>query len=134
MTFLESASLKKKKRNVMKRIKQFYKISKKGNKKKSCHLVPKVVIDLPFEGRKVEGSQKYRRRERVPKKGSRGKKNITEPINFRIGEFHTIVVGKCCLPCGMWPSHWSWNTGGQFIRVVTKVLAVEKEIEKTPCG
>ena len=59
--FLESASLKNKK---MKRIKQFYKISKKGNKKKSCHLVPKVVIDLPFEGRKVEGSQKYRRRER----------------------------------------------------------------------
>ena len=22
--------------------------------KESCHLVPKVVIDLPFEGRKVE--------------------------------------------------------------------------------
>ena len=32
--------------------------------KKSCHLVPKV-IDLPFEGRKVEGSLKYSRRERV---------------------------------------------------------------------
>ena len=61
--FLESASHKKRKRNVMKRIKQFYKISKKGNKKKSGHLVPKVVIDLPFERRKVEGSRKYRRRE-----------------------------------------------------------------------
>ena len=31
--FLDSASLKKRKRNVMKRIKQFYEISKKGNKK-----------------------------------------------------------------------------------------------------
>ena len=72
--FLESASLKKWKRKVMKRIKQMHKISKMGNnnrKKKSCHLVPKVVIDLPFEGRKVEGSQKYRRRERVPKARSR---------------------------------------------------------------
>ena len=28
--------------------------------KKSSHVVPKVVIDLPFEGRKVEGSRKYR--------------------------------------------------------------------------
>ena len=125
--FLESASLDKRKRNVMKRIKQFYKISKKGNKKKSCHLVPKVVIDLPFEGRKVKGSQKYRRRERVPKAGSRGEETITEPINSHIGEFHTIVVGKCCLPCGTWPSHWRWNTGSQFTSAVTKVIAVEKE-------
>ena len=91
--FLESVSLKKRKRKALKRIKQFYKISKKGDKK-SCHLVPKVVIDLPFEGRKVEGSQKYRRRERVPKAGSRREEIITEPINSRIGEFHTIVVGK----------------------------------------
>ena len=119
--FLESASLEKRKRNVMKRIKQFYKISKNGNKKKSCHLVPKVVIDLPFEG-----SRKYRIRERVPKVGSRGEETITEPIKSRIREFHTIVVGKCCLPCGTWPSHWRWNTGGQFIRAVTKVIAVEK--------
>ena len=74
----------------MKRIKQVYKISKKCNKK-SCHLVPKVVIDLPFEGRKVEGSRKYRGRERVPKVGSRREETITEPINSRIGEFHTIV-------------------------------------------
>ena len=75
---------------------------KKVIKKNPCHLVPKVVIDLPFEGRKVEGSQKYRRRERVPKVGSRGKETITEPNNSHIGEFHTIVVGKCCLPCGIW--------------------------------
>ena len=93
---------------------------KKGNTKKSWHLVPKVVIDLPFEGRKVEGSWKYGRRERVPKTGSRREETITEPINSRIGEFHIIVVGKCCLPCGMWPSHWGWNAGGQFIRAVTK--------------
>ena len=110
----------------MKRIKQFYKLSKKSNKIKSCHLVPKVVIDPPFEGRKVERSLKYRRRARVPKVGSRGEETITEPINSRIGEFHTIVVGKCCLPCGIWPSHWKWNTGGQFIRAVTKVTVVEK--------
>ena len=131
MSFLESASLEKRKRNVMKRIKQFYKISKKGNKKKSCHLLPKVAIDLPLEGRKVEGSQKYRRRERVLKAGSRGEETITEPINSRIGEFHTIVVGKCCLPCGTWPSHWRWNTGSQFIREVTKVIAVERDREAT---
>ena len=77
--FLESASLRKRKRKTMKRTKQKYKISKKGNKKKSCHLVPKVVIDLPFEERKVEGSRKYRR-ERVPKTGSRREETITEPI------------------------------------------------------
>ena len=58
-------------------------------KKKSCHLAPKVVIDLPFEGRKVKGSRKYRGRERVPKVGSRREETITEPINSRIGEFHT---------------------------------------------
>ena len=62
-------------------------------KKISCHLVPKVVIDLPFEGRKVKGGPKYRR-ERVPKAGSRKEETITEPINSRIGEFHTRVVGK----------------------------------------
>ena len=59
-----------------------------------------MVIDLPFEGRKVEGSQKYRRRERVPKAGTRGEETITEPINSRIGEFHTIAVGK-------WWHHYS---------------------------
>ena len=92
-----------------------------------------MVIDLPFEGRKVEGSRKYRGRERVPKVGSRREETITEPINSRIGEFHTIVVGKCCLTCGTWPSHWRWNAGGQFIRTVTKVIAVE-EIVKPPCA
>ena len=40
-------------------------------KKNSCYLVPKVMIDLLFEGRKVEGSHKYRRKERVPQEGSR---------------------------------------------------------------
>ena len=96
--FLESASLKKRKRKVVKRIKQIYKISKKCNKK-SYHLVPRVVIDLPFEGRKVEGSWKYRGRESIPKAGSRMEETITELINSRIGEFHTIAVGKCCLMC-----------------------------------
>ena len=71
----------------MKRVKQVYKISKKCYKK-SCHLVPKVVIGLPFEGRNVEGSRKYGGRERVPKVGSRREETITEPINSRIGEFH----------------------------------------------
>ena len=89
-------------------------------------MIPKVVIDLPFEGRKVEGSWKYRRRERVPKAGRRKGETISEPINSCIGEFQTIAVGKCCLPCGMWPSCWRWNTGSQFIRAVAKVIAVEK--------
>ena len=70
---------KKRKRKAVQRIKQIYKTSKRVIKKKSCHLVPKVVIDLPFEGRKVEGSRKYRRRERVPKAGSRREETITEP-------------------------------------------------------
>ena len=61
---------------------------------KSCHLVPKVVIDLPLEGRKDERSRKYRRRERVSKAGSRREETITEPINSCFGEFYTIVVGK----------------------------------------
>ena len=55
--FLESASLRKRKRKEMERIKQIYKISKKGNKKISCHLVPKVEIALPFEGRQAEESR-----------------------------------------------------------------------------
>ena len=50
-----------------------------------------MVIDLPFEGRKVEGSQKYRSRERVPKEGSRREETITEAINSCTGDFHTIV-------------------------------------------
>ena len=62
-----------------------------GNKKVSCHLVPKVVINLPFEGRKVEGSWKYRSRERVPKEGSRREETITEVINSCTGDFHTMV-------------------------------------------
>ena len=73
------------------------KIFKKGNrrrrerkKKKSCHLVLKVVTDLPFEGRKVEGSQKYRKRERVPKAGSRREflhwRVPCNPIQFNIAQ------------------------------------------------
>ena len=49
------------------------------------------MIDLPFEGRKVEGSRKYRGRERVPKVGSRREETITEPINSRIGEFQDTL-------------------------------------------
>ena len=80
--FLEFASLKKRKRKAMKKVNQIYKISKKGKKKKKkriCHLVPNMVIDLLFEGKKVEGSRKYRRKERVPKVGSRREETITEP-------------------------------------------------------
>ena len=77
--FLESPFLKKRKRNVMKRIKQIYKISKKGNIKKSCHLVPKVVINLPFEGRKVEGSRKYRRRREFQKLYNKQSAKISLP-------------------------------------------------------
>ena len=70
----------------MERIKQIYKIPKKGNKKKSCHLVPKVVIDLLFEGRKAEGSQKHRRRERVPKVGSRREETIIITLKVHLIE------------------------------------------------
>ena len=65
----------------MKRIKKKFIKYLKSPIKKSCHLVPTVAIDLPFEGRKVEGSWKYRGRERVPKVGSRREETITEPIN-----------------------------------------------------
>ena len=50
--FLESVSLKKRKRKAMTRIKQIVKLFKKRNsniyveEKKSCHLIPKVVIEL----------------------------------------------------------------------------------------
>ena len=91
MPFLESVSLKKKeKKGNKKKIKYLIRVIEK----KSCHLVPNVVIDLPFEGRKVEGSWKYRRRERVPKAGGRREETITELINSCIGEFHKIIVGK----------------------------------------
>ena len=139
MPFLKSVSLKKRKRKAMKRIKQIDKTKrvivkkKKKNKtkKKSCHLVPKVVIDLSFEGRKVEGSRKYRKRE-SPKAGSRREETITEPINSCNGIPHN---------CGqMMPAVWK----------VAKPLEVEyrqpvhrssdqsnsgrKEIEKSSCG
>ena len=80
---------------------KFIKYLKSVIKKKSCHLVPKVVIDLPFEGRKVEGRWKYRGRERVPKLGSRREETITEPINSRIGEFPQNSCGQ------MLPDVWN---------------------------
>ena len=132
--FLESASLEKRKRSVLKRIKQFYKISKKSNKKKSYHLVPKVVIDLHFEGRKVEGSWKYSRRERVPKARSRGEETITEPINSRIGEFHTNSCGQMLADV--------WNVAKplevEYRRPIHQSSdqsnSVRKEKVKPPCG
>ena len=39
----------------------------------------KVVTHLPLEGRKVEGSWKYRRWERAPEAGSRREETVTEP-------------------------------------------------------
>ena len=50
-----------------------------------------VVSD--FEGRKVEGNRKNRRRERVPQVGSRREETITELINSCIGEFQ-LVLGQ----------------------------------------
>ena len=41
--FLESASLKKRKRKAVKRMKQIYKISKKGNKKEYFHIAGKLL-------------------------------------------------------------------------------------------
>ena len=61
-------------------------------KKKTYHLVPKVVIDLPFERRKVEGSRKYKGRERVPKASSRREETITDLINSCIGVPHNSCV------------------------------------------
>ena len=129
--FLKSVSLQKRKIKALKRIKQIFKISEKGKnkEKKSCHLVLKVVIDLPFEGRKVERSQKYRR-ERVP----------------TVGRNHHWTY---------WFLHWRvpHNSCGQMMPVVWNVaepLEVEyrwpihqssdqstgsrKEIEMPPCG
>ena len=99
---------------------------KKGNKKK-YRLVPKVVIDLPFEGRKVEGSQKHKRRERVPNAGSRREETF----------MHWRVLHNSCGQ--MLPAMWN----------MAKPLEVEyrrpihrngdqgnsgrKEIEKPPC-
>ena len=57
-------------------------VEKVKSKKKSCDLVPKVMIDLPFEGRLVEGSWKYRRRERVPQAGSRWEETISAISDF----------------------------------------------------
>ena len=89
---------------------------------------------MPFEGRKVEGSRKYRGRERVPKVRSRGEETITEPINSSIGEFHTIVVGKCCLTCGTWPSHWEVEYRWPIHQSSDQSNSGRKEKVKPPCG
>ena len=60
-----------------------------------------MVIDLPFEGREVEGSRKYRGRERVPKVRSRREETIIEPINSRIGEVPHNGCGQ------MLPDAWN---------------------------
>ena len=79
-------------------IKQAAKTSKQGNsniysmykkkineeKKKTCHLVPEVVTDLPLK----EGWLKEAAKQKT------GESSITEPINSCTGEFHTIFVGK----------------------------------------
>ena len=87
-----------------------------------------MVIDLPFEGRKVEGSWRYRRRERVPKAGSRGEETITEPINSHNS-------------CGqMLPA--VWNTAEPLEVECRQPIhqssdqsnSSRKEIEKPPCG
>ena len=72
----------KRKRNAVKRIKENYKISKKVIIIiiiKKSHLVPKVVIDLLFEGRSKEA--RNTEEGRVPKAGSRREGPITELIN-----------------------------------------------------
>ena len=72
---------KKRKRKALKRIKENDKISKMVIIiiKKKSHLVPKVVIDLLFEGRSKEA--RNTEEGRVPKAGSRREGPITEPIN-----------------------------------------------------
>ena len=65
--------------------------------------------------------------------GSRREETITEPINSRIGEFHTIVVGKCCLTWNVaepleveyrWPIHQNSDQSNSS----------RKEIVKPPCA
>ena len=57
--------------------------------KKSCHLVPKVVINLVCERRKVEGSWKNGRWERISQAGNRREETINALIISCSGEFHT---------------------------------------------
>ena len=102
------------------------KISEKGNKKKKSR--HQVVIDLSFEGRL---KQAVNTKERVPKVGSI-REEITERIYSCI-EFHNSY-GQICLQCETWQPYWRWNTGSQFITAVTKIITVEKDIEKPPCS
>ena len=46
---------------------------------------------MPFEGRKVEGSRKYSRRERVLKVRSRGEETITEPKSRFVLNFSCVT-------------------------------------------
>ena len=92
-----------------------------------------MLIGLPFKGRKVEGSWKYRRRERVPKAGSRREETITEPINSCIGVPHNN--------CGqMMPAVWNMAEPLEveyrqpIHQSSDKSNSGRKEIEKPPCG
>ena len=85
-------------------------------------------MDLPFEG-----SLECRRREKVPKVGSRGEETITEPVNSCIGEFHNS--------CGQMMSI-VWNVAEPLEVEYRRPLlqssdqsnSVRKEIKNPPCG
>ena len=66
--------IKKKKKKLLKYLKSGIVIYIKYVGKKSCHLVLKAVIDLPFEGRKVEGSQKAKDERNFHRREVEGKK------------------------------------------------------------
>ena len=93
-----------------------------------------MVIDLLFEGRKVEGSRKYRGRERVPKVGSRREETITEPINSR----HWRVPHNSCGQ--MLPDVWNVAEPLEveyrrpFHQSSDQSNSGRREIVKTPCG
>ena len=91
---LESASLKKRKRKAMKRIKQIYKISKKCNKKNS-HL---VGGDRPAFWRK-EGWRKpeIQKKGESYKAGSGREETITELINYRCIHSPSFCFLSYCL-------------------------------------
>ena len=94
----------KEKRKAMKRIKQIYKISKRVIKKKSCHPVPKVVIDLSLEWNGMEYvirakgpalepirsfSADRRRREKKKKQERARRKHPTKRDRFSVALYAT---------------------------------------------
>ena len=93
-----------------------------------------MVIDLPFEGRKVEGSWKYRRGERVPKAGSIREETIPEPIKF----LHWRVPHNSCGQT--MPTIWNVaeplevEYGQPIHQSSDQSNSGRKEIEKPPCG